>query len=69
MMHKNRVFRVATVESAEDLARKLTDMTWTPCSGFELEGLLFLNDSFSRDGAGEWAVFRDGEQIETITFS
>jgi hypothetical protein len=30
---------------------------------------LFLNDSFSEDGAQEYAVVRDGRQIESLTVS
>lgn len=34
-----------------------------------VEPLFFLNDSFSEDGAQEYAVVRNGRQIESITFS
>jgi len=62
------------VASAEDLAEKLTEHTWTGCSAFELGGYLFLNDATCADGAQEYAVVKplpDGgfEQIESITFS
>ena len=30
---------------------------------------MFLNDSFSEDGAQEYAVVRDGQQIESLTVS
>lgn len=61
----------------------LTEYTWTLCSGLEVGGLLFLNDSFSEDGAAEYGVVliqKDergadggglvrGLQIESVTFS
>ena len=60
MMHKNRVHCVGPVASAEELARMLTERTWTLCSGFYVEGhdaYLFLNDSTCEDGAGEFSVY------------
>src|SRR5262249_4855835 len=62
-------------EDAEELARLLTARTWTLCTGFELGGYLFLNDSTSEDGAQEYAVVKRpaaaGDpfvQVESITF-
>jgi len=75
MIHSSRRFFVADVSTANELAKKLTDMTWTGCTGFRLRddkrALLFLNDSFSGDGAQEYAVFDEAtaQQIESITFS
>jgi hypothetical protein len=69
MIHSKRRFLVDRVSSAEKLAQKLCSITWTLCTGFELDGLLILNDSFSEDGAQEYAVMRNGKQIESITFS
>lgn len=74
MLHSRRIWSVVPIESAEDLAEKLTQHIWTGCSGFELQGYLFLNDSTCADGAQEYAVVKkasDGsfEQIESITFS
>lgn len=74
MMHDKRTWCVAPVDSAEELARKLTEMTWTLCTAFELEGYLFINDATSEDGAGEFAVVKrrgDGTflQVESVTFS
>jgi hypothetical protein len=74
MFHSNRVWCVSPVDSAEDLARKLTEVTWCCCTGFEFGGYLWLNDSTSPDGAQEYAVLkRNGDhgkpvQIESITF-
>lgn len=71
MMYKNRVWAVKTVASAEDLARLLTEHTWTLCTGFRLSGYLYLNDSTSEDGAQEYGVIKEatGKQVESITFS
>lgn len=74
MLHRNRRWCATPVESAEELARKLTEMTWCCCTAFELQGYLWLNDSTSPDGAQEYAVLKkDGPegkpvQIESITF-
>ena len=74
MLHSKRTWCVTPVSDAEDLARKLTELTWTGCTAFELNGYLFLNDSTSADGAQEFAVLKrpqPGEaffQIESITF-
>lgn len=78
MMHIKRVWQVAEVESAEELARMLTEQTCVLCSGFNVRehpGYLFLNDATSADGAQEYAVIKGGVraerhvQIESITFS
>ncbi|MEZ5065892.1 MAG: hypothetical protein R3B81_14255 [bacterium] len=72
MLHERRRFHVADVEGVYDLCEKLTQHTWTLCTGFRLraEGqtLLFLNDSTSEDGAQEYAVFAGDRQVESITF-
>ena len=76
MIHANRVFQI--VEEMTDiasLAESLTQHTWTLCTAFRLVTppdavpLLFLNDSFSENGAQEYAVIRNGRQVESITFS
>ena len=69
MIHTSRLYAVSEVDSAEDLASKLTTMSWTLCTAFELEGLLFANDAFSEDGAQEYAVVRGGRQVDSVTFS
>lgn len=75
-MHKKRRWFVGPVDSAETLAEKLTQHSWTLCTGFELLGYLFLNDATSEDGAQEYAIVRrpaePGQpwiQVESITFS
>ena len=69
MIHNKRKYNVDRVDSAAELAEKLKQCTWCLCTGFELEGYLFLNDSFTEDSAQEYAVIRDGRQLESITFS
>lgn len=75
MLHSRRTWVVSPVESAEELARKLTSMTWCLCTAFELGGYLWLNDTTSEDGAQEYAVLKTNGphgtpvQIESITFS
>ncbi len=73
MFHEKRIWCVAPAESAEEVATKLTEQTWTLCTAFELAGCVFLNDSTSEDGAQEYAVITKNEgggyeQIESITF-
>ena len=76
MLHTRRRWAITHVESAEELAHKLTECgAWTACTGFEFRGYLFLNDSTSPDAIQEYAVVkvagRDGKpiQIESWTVS
>ena len=71
MIRQSRTFGVGTVETVEELAGKLTETTWTLCTGFRFQRLLFLNDSSSEDAAQEYAVIRESDmcQLESITFS
>jgi hypothetical protein len=71
MLHTHRTWAVADVATADELAEKLTSMTWCLCVGFRLDGVLFLNDATSENGAQEYAVVRecDHRQIESVTFS
>ncbi len=73
MLHSNRKWCVSPVDSAEELARKLTETTWCGCTGFQIGCYLWLNDSSSPDGAQEFAVVKvlDSNhclQLESITF-
>ena len=77
MMHSNRIWCVTEVESAEELALKLTKATWCCCQAFRVAGhpdYVWLNDSTSEDGAQEYAACRqdlatgDLHQLESITF-
>jgi hypothetical protein len=77
MMHNRRRWCVSPVASPEDLAEKLTQRTWTLCTGFSVAThpwYLFLNDAAHEAGAGVYAVVSGGLdgphlQIEGITFS
>ena len=77
MMHTRRRWCVSAVATAEELAEKLTQHTWTLCTGFFVPThprYLFLNDATHEDGAGEYGVVAGGLdgphiQIESITFS
>jgi hypothetical protein len=69
MIHNNRRFGVSEAASVEALVENFIQYTWTLCTAFSLENLLCLNESFSEDGAQEYAVVRDGRQIESITVS
>lgn len=75
MLHRNRTWSLHSVSDAGDLARKLTESTWTLCTAFVLGEYVFANDATGPDGAQEYAVLRprrergDYQQIESITFS
>ncbi len=77
MIHKTRIFQISAedVTNIASLSETLTQYTWTLCTAFKLvtapdaEPLLFLNDSFSENGAQEYAVIRSGREINSITFS
>jgi hypothetical protein len=75
MLHKTRTWCISIVTDPEELALKLCEQIWTRCTGFEMEGYLFLNDSTWADSAQEYAVLKrpaqEGEpffQVESITF-
>jgi hypothetical protein len=75
MMHTKRTWCVNLVGSPEELAEKLTNHSWTLCTGMKHGDYLFLNDSTSEDGAQEYAVVKlPGDtggfprQVESITF-
>lgn len=60
MLHNNRRWVVATVATPEELAQKVTEITWCCCNGFRIEGTdyLFLNDATSADGAQEYGAVK-----------
>ncbi|MFH0989874.1 MAG: hypothetical protein V1799_07655 [bacterium] len=71
-----RVYRVKKYDELDELVADLYRCTsWTLCTGFECNGLLLLNDSFSEDGAQEFGVIipdedrKNGTQVESITVS
>ena len=77
MMHTKRRWVLSSVATIEELARMLTQTTWTLCSGFYVEGhrdTIFLNDSTHEDGAAEFGIARllrpdEWTQVESVTFS
>jgi hypothetical protein len=69
MLHHHRTFGVANSERLDELVTKLTEQTWTLCTGFAYQGLLLVNDSFSENGAQEYAVYKAGRQIDSLTVS
>lgn len=73
MFHNNRTWNIIKVSSMDELAKKLFEDTWDTCTGFDLDDVLYLNDSTCPDGAQEYAtVVREGDayfQIESTTFS
>ena len=74
MWHSKRKWSIHTATSAEELAKSLTDSTWTCCQAFQLGDYLFANDATCADGAQEYGVLKPQSeshwvQIESITFS
>jgi hypothetical protein len=74
MRHARR-WCIDEVEDDEELARLITANAWALCTGFELEGYLFLNDSTSRAAAQVYAVVKRPAapggpflHLESITF-
>jgi hypothetical protein len=72
MWHKQRRFVVNNV-TRDELFDKFTGdvSTWCLCQGWRCEGLLWLNDSLSENGAQEYAVVRESDmsQVESVTVS
>ena|SRR5690348_18054442 len=66
MMHYTRHYQIKTVDTPESLADWLTRAEWCGCQGFAYAGTYWLNDS-TPDGIAEYAIFRDGRQIESHT--
>ena len=56
MLHKDRVWTVQVIASASLLAYKLAHISWVGCQAFELDGVIFANDSQSTMGTQMWAV-------------
>jgi hypothetical protein len=81
VVHKNRRFSIKTVKSIQELANLLYKyVSLTKCSGFKLPApsgrtYYFLNDSFSEDGAQEYAVYETSREdpnfayVESVTIS
>jgi hypothetical protein len=74
MFFERRQYRVTVVDRAETLAKMLIGTTYDVNTAFQLDGLLFINDSTCEDGAQEYAVVikrsdTEGIQVESVTFS
>ncbi len=78
MLHDDRIWSVREIESAEELARLLTEATWCCCQAFSVQGYpqyVWVNDSTAPDRLQEYGILKwncsDGKimQIESITFS
>lgn len=70
MVHTNRRHSVREFASIEAMVDGiLRCATWTACTGFKASTLTLLNDSFTEDSAQEYAVARNGRQIESLTVS
>lgn len=71
MMHRRRRWCMPSERKAIPAAVELLiEHTWTLCTAFLVgETLTLPNDSTSPDGAQEYAVVRDGRQIESLTVS
>jgi len=72
MLHDRRTWGVAQCDDLDELARRLTEQTWTLCTAFQTStGTIWANDSISEDSIQEYAVLRpeaDGwRQVESIT--
>lgn len=70
MLHKNRRWQIVDVTS-DELLEKLLNHSWTGCTGWRCNGIFWLNDATSGDGAAEYAIVResDSAQIESLTVS
>jgi hypothetical protein len=69
MRHAHRGFHRVKVESVSQLGDDFKQSRWTLCTGFAFQGLVFLNESVSEDGAQEYAVVRGERQMESLTIS
>mgnify|MGYP001603500485 CR=1 FL=1 len=69
MIHKNRNYRIADVPDLATMAQMLYRNSWCICNGIRASNLTLVNDSFSEDGAQEFVVIRDGQEIESLTVS
>lgn len=58
MFFEKRLQQIYKCESVDELVEKLIEYTWTLCTVFQLDDLLFVNDSSSEDGAQEYAVLK-----------
>lgn len=74
MIHlRRRMYKVRDCSEQPlcEFSALLVRNSWCLCNGFRFRHLLLLNDSFSEDGAQEFAVFdtRSGDQVDSLTVS
>lgn len=69
MVHRDRSHRIHACASLSEMAELLTEQTWTLDQGFVCGPIAAINNSSSPDAYQEYAVFRDGQQVESITVS
>lgn len=69
MMHYRRRYSVREYSDLNELAEALTSMTWCECNAFKWKRLVLANDSTSADGAQEYAVIMNDQQVESLTVS
>ena len=66
MLHKSRAFQVVNAGSPEDLVAKFKGdvSVWCGCTGWRLNGWLWLNDSTSPDAIQEYAVVHEQTMVQ-----
>jgi hypothetical protein len=69
MIHNKRSFNVSECISLEEVSEALFDYTNVSCQAFKWESLTLFNDSFGVNGAQEYAVYKAGVQLESLTVS
>ena len=69
MVHTGPKFGIVTVEHLEEPIENLTRHTWSLCTGFEYQRLLFLNDSLTEDEDQAYTVARDGRHMHSLHVS
>lgn len=67
MLHSDRGYSIKPVSSVEELAGLLVHHVWSSATGFDLNGMMFVNTSSSPDALQEYAVSLSGRRVESIT--
>lgn len=58
MLNKTRKYAVMKYKTLDELVSDLKGYIWTGCTGFELAGLVLLNDSTEEDSVQKFCVLR-----------
>ena len=66
MVKNNQVFSLIIVRSKAELLAYFSVAAWPLCAAFQLGELLFAVTRQTAPGAPEFAVIRNGQQIETL---